>query len=646
MSNLLDEFTNVATSGRAQQNAIETPEFADFWRDKDGTSLRPSYPFKPFLNVRFLSDATSNQLTFDRRVFDIPYNYIQNFDVSVYPVPRASLTLADKEFEYIERFSVIALTLFNEVIEKRSQGLWDQGPFANPSFCRIRWGWEGVPRRISTDWISFMLLDFKYNITGTHLEIGLDLIGNSAYFFNTQKVGNNTTPVFAEDNIERPLYEYVREFLKRYRLEQGVHYDIPEEFDRVFTPKEFNTRTDQYRKPDTQLNAFIVEALKLQLTPDETAVSIENTSVRPDDENDFTSFGLIRRWQLKTELGDRNIVRVYEWRDTPTSIVQSLQAEIPGSYFLGYANLHFTGSTLDDNGNVVVHYVKLQNDQAKKVEELQQPRTTAAKLRFLQDYGIENVQTKQEYAKLNKQINLKLDKKCENLKEVKDYNNYITSIAEKDENGEIVRENGEIQVQAPAPREGESQSDYNQRVQEHRKETQAEIQRRRAIADEACKKLGTENQQNRETRAEAERTIEQQWDEYIRANTFYKPIDLTTGEEVDGNVDFQDRADRDSWILERLLNQIRDDAVLTINLTILGDPWLDGIHVNFANDKVRVIVNRPDGMPSLLTNEYFFFPNELKHTITGGTYTTSMTLKTSKEAQLSRLEETRKANGV
>ncbi len=90
-------------------------------------------------------------------------------------------------------------------------------------------------------------------------------------------------------------------------------------------------------------------------------------------------------------------------------------------------------------------------------------------------------------------------------------------------------------------------------------------------------------------------------------------------------------------MLERLMTTINEDMVLRLRLVVLGDPYLDGGHFPFETSRVRVIVHRPDGKPSLLTNYYLFLPTEVSHSISKAGYTTTMTLMTAREEQTEQL---------
>jgi len=630
----------------ARQNAFDPNDkrVAQFWQDPNtGEYLRPTYPFKPFIEIKFLSDASADELTYSQNLFRIPYNFVTNFSVSTYPYPKCSLTISDQEFTYIERFALTALALYNETILKRQQGYWqaEGEPFVAPGFAKIRWGWEGVSQPISSDWITMILIGFKYNIRATWLDISLDMIGNSQYFFDITKLGTRTDvvkPVDPNTGAEKDngtLQEFVIAMLKRFSLQNEVHYYIPEEFNRSMTVSDFKGYTNQFRKSETTLMSFINKALSLQLEDTDTRkakiTTIEITTYRPEDKY-FEKYGLVKKWILKPPLEKRTkVARIYEWRNTPTSVIQSLEANIPEGYFLGYASLSFMGFTLDDNGNIAEHVVRFDPSKSEGLVSLStlnsEVQTQHQKERHITEQGedpdsVMRLQAAQ--AKINQN-----EKGYDDL--YAPMNKFLDKYAVKDDNGHIVKDDQGNYIL----REIETDTIVDAETGETRPKTTGDLREEYAAIDnqvqQSINKRDSENAEVRQRQVEGEKQIEQEWNTYIKNHSEFLPIPLNT-QSADG-LDLDEKAQRDQWLLERLMININEDMVLTLRLTILGDPFLDGTHVDFNTERVRVIVHRPDGKPSLLTNYYLFVPADVTHNITRAGYTTSMTLMTARDAQ-------------
>ena len=625
----------------ARQNEFDPNDkrVAQFWQDPNtGEYLRPTYPFKPFIEIKFLSDSTAGELTYGQNLFRIPYNFVTNFSVSTYPYPKCSLTISDQEFTYIERFALTALALYNETILKRQQGHWqtEGEPFVAPGFAKVRWGWEGVSQPISSNWITMILIGFKYNIRTTWLDISLEMIGNSQYFFDITKLGTRTDvvkPGTKKDN--GTLQEFVVAMLKRFGLQNEIHYYIPEEFNKSMTVADFKLYTNQFRKSETSLMAFINKALSLQLEDINTRkakiTTIETTTHRPEEKY-FKKYGLVKKWILKQPLENiTKVARVYEWRNTPTSVIQSLEANIPEAYFLGYASLSFLGFTLDDNGNIAEHVVRFDPNKSEGLVSLSTLNSKVV-TGHQKDIMITEQGEDPDAAARIKQAQAKINQKEKGYSDLyAPLNKFLDKYAVKDDQDRIVKDDQGNYIL----RDQEFDTIVDDETGEARPRTTADLRAEYAAIDKsvqhAVDKRGAENAELLQEQSDKEKQKEQEWDTYIKNHSEFLPIPLNT-QGTDG-LDLDEKAQRDQWLLERLMININEDMVLTLRLTILGDPFLDGTHVDFNTERVRVIVHRPDGKPSLLTNYYLFVPADVTHNITRAGYTTSMTLMTARDAQ-------------
>jgi len=624
-----EEKLAATTQARKVYERAEPVDFSHFWHDEDNNALIPAYPLKPFLEIKFLSaarkpsetDPTDTGLDYED-IFVIPFNYITNFSINTYPYARAKISLSDTEFVNIEGLALRALTLYNETIMKVQQGKWERGPLSVPGFCKLRWGWSGKTQPITSDWLTFILIGFKYNITQTWLTVDLELIGNSQYFFDVTKLGlgknhkvcpkKNGEDSTDNDEFKFKLYEYIETMLTRFGLTNGKHYIIkPEEFDHPIAVGKFKLSMSKFMASDTPLATFVIEACKLQLQayagkPDPKPTGIEIMLGKPDEAS-FNKYGLVKRWtvNLPAEEKDSNISRYYEWRNSPTSIIQSLDATVPEGYFLGYTSLNFLGYTLDDNGQVAMHIVQFKKGKVFTIDSIRDIKTTtqmnkemaAGKLSANQITAIEERQ-----AKL-------VQKPRQEVKKTEEYKTFM------DKYGDLIKidEKGMHIVTG---------------TDTQRKEVHDAWKKIEKLDEE----IRNENEELRKDKKEAKAATIKDWDDYIKEHSDFIPINIAQGG-TEG-MDLQTKEQQDKWLMENLLTTIANDMILTLRLTILGDPWLDGSQINLSTARIRVIVNRPDGKPSLLSNDYFFLPSGgLTHNISKSGYTTTMTLMTAKDIQ-------------
>lgn len=636
---------------RVVQDTPPEVELRDFWVE-DGVSLRPVYPFKPFIEIKLLTDIDKGHEDYGENIFKVPYNFVSDFSVNTYPYPKASITLADNQFTWIEKFTIRALALYNETILKRQEGVWEE-PFAAPGFARLRWGWEGVTKPITSNWLTMILTGFKYGIRGTWLTISLELIGNSQYFFQITKLGiRRIDKIFPLDKNGNKkdngtIQEYLETFLKRFNLKNGVHYKLGEGFDHQFAVDTFHGYINSFLKSDTSLMTFINETLKLQIlhdsgTKEQGITTIETSVAKPDKEEDFEKYGLIKKWELKQPLNKRGsnaagdfIKRVYEWRDTPTSVVQSLEAQIPEGYFLGFASLSFLGVTLDDNGNVAEQIVRFDNGNVKALSTLKD------QVKTLHD---KEVQLKHRESDPKISEKLKQAQKTLSKQEVgygglnKKMTTFLKKYGKKDKKGNLIKKDGNWTL-VEQENDTITVTDPETGQKTTRPKTYSDIREEfNKIAkdrQDGINKVASVNAQIGTDQEAAKKSINRTYDDYIKNHSEFKPIP-TIPQGTDGE-GLQDRAARDEFILGRLMTTINEDMVLRLNLTVLGDPYLDGVHIPFETSRVRVIVNRPDGKPSLLTNYYLFLPTGVTHSINRSGYSTSMTLITAREEQTEQL---------
>jgi len=617
---------------------VNIPDLHNYWVEND-VSLRPNYPFKPRLEIQFLSDFIDSQIIFGNNVFEVPYNFIQSVNITTYPYPKADITLADTKFTYIEQFAFTALTLYNEIMRRVSRGL-DLGPFGTPAFCKLRWGWEGTPKHIMSNWIKFTLAEFEYNITGTWLEIRLQMLSSGEHFFSTQTLGSNNAPVKAKVNgkeVEKArIADYIITMLSRFGLQNEVHYVLDRnEWNYEIEFEVFKEKMKQYSKPQSSLLTWIHQALNIQLTDDPTMISKKITHFDeitvPAPKGDDSS-EMVKQWRLRKTLDEKNVIRVYEWRDTPTSVITNINAQIPKGYFLGYADLSFLGLTIDDNGNIARHYVKLgQDDQGNNIiltyEDLEKTTTTKSKAKRLIEANVLERKVINNLNSLSKTAQMDCNKYADQKVGL---TRFIKKYTKKTDMGK------RIYISEDSPYyneiEGETISEKRQTLDKQYKELRKKY-------EEALKECKTKKMTAKEDLAKTETMINKAWEETLKRNTLFKVIDPMSMQEMDVAEDYiQDRNTRNKLLTEKLLQRIADDIILRLNITVIGDPWLDGYHMDFANDKVRIVIRRPDGEDSILTNDYFFLP-EVTHQINQSGYTTSMTLMTSRRSQYDKLKK-------
>lgn len=614
---------------RKAYEQAEPTDFSNYWYDKEtNEALIPAYPLKPFLEIRFLSAARAptaeDPIGLDYEdIFVIPFNYITNFNINTYPYARAKISLSDTEFVNIEGLALRALTLYNETIVKVQQGKWEKGPLSVPGFCKLRWGWSGKTQPITSDWLTFILIGFKYNITQTWLSIDLDLIGNSQYFFEITEFGlGKNHKVYPKkngeestENDEFELHVYIEEILSRFGLKNGEHYIIKkEDFNHPIAVGKFKRSMSKFMASDTPLATFVIEACKLQLgayagKPDPKPTGIEIMLGRPD-ELSFEKYGLVRQWvvNLPAEKKDDKIKRQYEWRNSPTSVIQSLDATVPEGYFLGYTSLNLLGYTLDDNGQIAMHIVKFAGKKIRTIDSIRDIKTTIQMDTELLKGNIDQTQINAIKAR---QKTMRTPHSV--TKETAEYKTFMSPSPVG--YGDIVK------VDEKGMHTFKGTATQNTDVKEAWKKIQK--------LDE---KIRNENEELRKDKEEAEEASPKEWDDYIRDNSDFKPINIAQGG-TEGT-DLQTKEQQDKWLMENLLTTIANDMILTLKITILGDPWLDGSQINLSTARIRVIVNRPDGKPSLLSNDYFFLPSGgLTHNISRSGYTTTMTLMTAKDIQ-------------
>lgn len=593
------------------------PIYGDFWKDEAGEALIPAYPLKPFISLRFLSSIVKSERRYDE-IFDVPYNFIQNFSVVSYPTARASITLRDTEFVNIEALAFRALSVYNEEIRKTSlKYTVPTDPLSVPAFCKLSWGWEGTgDERITSDVQSFILIGFKYNVQQTFLEIQLELIGNSNYFFDVTQIGNKTDLIDPGAGAEKKdgeytIHEYITTFLKRFNLDIDKHYKLDDTFnseDMKFEPKAFSLRPEvaPHLKPDVSLSTFVQNVCSI------TGYTIEHVMSKPGDKDAQETYGLVRMWVPKYYKGQLELIRTYEWRDTPTSVIQSLQATIPEGYFLGQTNLNLLGYTFDDDGNISLHVVKHKEGFVQDIKQVA-AATSIAQIRFEIDKAI-----KGDSSALLSDDNIK---KYKNV--IKAYDDASASNFEGIENAakdKLESILGPLRLRA---------DDYGKITVDESVAKEVEGLRRDLERAEAARKIHNAELGEQSKKAEDELRGEI-FPEYLRTHSEFVPINLSTGG-TEGET-LQTKAEQDRWLLTNLLNTISNDMVLRLQVSILGDPYLDGSRYELSKSKVRVIVNRPDGQPSVLSNDYIFYPSNLTHNISASGYTTSMTLMTAKES--------------
>ncbi len=636
----------IAAKKKKRQTAsdAEPMDFSEFWKDDSGEALMPMYPFKPFVKIRFLSKVRAveieavegaeppkpNQrqlkLEYDD-IYEVPFNYLTNFTITTHPHARAQITISDTEFKNIENFSMRALALYNETIRKIQKGYWGMSAMEIPSFCQLTWGYIGkdVDRRVESSVLSFILLGFKYSIGQTWLTINLDLVGNSQYFFSvtkfaTGKLGKIRPTEDAKDEDEFEIYRFIETALKRFGLENWRHYALgpttgvkagTNEFIRKISVQQFNLRLANALKSGASVADFVQKACEMQLEDgsylglpkEEQPMGVTVITARPDNPNDFERYGLIKRWILKPgpSARDDKASRVYEWKRSPTSVITQMSADIPDGYFLGYTSLSFLGYTLDDDGQIAMHVVQVGADgDVRTIDELESVDIPEEQMEYLREAKEAN-RLQDDIQKLED----KLYTTQQEAKAIEDLDEYkkLKKAATKGDDG-VWRFTG-------TKDEAEEMTKWDKDL------------------GKISKNLAAWNKQLAEARAEARTYIARSFHEFITnpANSQYIPIDLSPGGANGDKV--QTQAEQDKFLSRNLLNTIADDMVATLNMTILGDPWLDGVHIDLVNTRVRIIVNRPDNEPSILSNDYFFMFNELRHTINSSGYTTSFTLKTA-----------------
>ena len=623
------------------------PGYMNFWV-KDGVTLRPHFPFKPKLQISLLETIEKNEPVYSRDIFDIPFNFINSFTITTYPFPKASLSLIDKEFYHIEEFAFTALTVYNTIMEKISMGLIED-PFESVGFCQLRWGWEADPEPIMSNWFTLTLIGFEYNINATWLEIKLEMISGAQNFFTTRRLDKFAGPVTKKEikGSKAKLHVLVEKVLKRFGLKNGEHYIIPsEQFGYEMDLQEFNDMTSQFRKKDTILDEFVRNALNLQLRDPALArkkLALESGFVSKDINNSKSANKIhkqIKKWSLVPrdfEDEKSNIKRVYYWKEHPTSIVQSIQSSLPRGYFLGYTDLRFKGLTMDDNGNISHAYIRTRNGSSPDItiKELKQVKsqTILAQKEFfkenkLADPELDLRMQQQLQAVADAEQEAKRYEKLgpEKTKSWKIYNNLVNNKIPAFVHLGVKftkKENGKYEITAPNKEIEEQVTNY---------------------FNDLKRKIATEEKELKNKKAKAEENLKRQkeklqslYNDVIKENMCFKPINLKTGQDTEG-LEHQELAERDAFIVKLLLDRIQQDAVIKINMSIMGDPWLDGSggsHIDFMNDRVRLIVKRPDGKDTILTNNYFFMP-EVTHSISPSGYTTSMVLMTDVKNTISK----------
>lgn len=660
LKNGFKSITDKETKRRAASDA-EPMDFSEFWVE-NGEARIPMYPFKPFVKIRFLSGVkteiadpgSSNERILKPEyndIYEVPFNYLTNFTVTTHPYARAQITISDTEFKNIENFSMRALALYNETIRKIQKGYWAMSAMEIPSFCQLTWGYIGKDpdKRVESSVLSFILLGFKYSIGQTWLTINLDLIGNSQYFFNVTKfaVGKlgKIRPTNGDEDEKNPsasdedefeIYRFIETALKRFGLDNWRHYALgpttgvnkgKNEFIRKISVGRFNTRLKKVLAAGASVADFVQRACEIQLEDgayaalkkEEQPMGVAVITARPGDDEDFERYGLIKRWILKPgpAMRDDRASRIYEWKRSPTSVITQMSADIPDGYFLGYTSLSFLGYTLNDDGQISMHVVQVGDDgDVRTIADLERVDIPDEQMEYLREAEKAN-RLQDNIKKLEKKLRTTEDEAIA-IEGTDEYKKLI-KVATKGDDG-VWRFTGT--------------GDEAKKITELDKKLGVKL-----------KNIIKYNAELDEKRAEARTYINRSFHEFITnpANTQYIPIDLSTGNAASAD-SMQTRTEQDRFLSRNLLNTIADDMVATLNMTILGDPWLDGVHIDLVKARVRIIVNRPDNEPSVLSNDYFFFPNELRHTINSSGYTTSFTLKTAHDF-LERAEELEPLHG-